>query len=123
MAAQLMATKGLVLARRELVDGAGDQLLAGAAFAGDENRGGAGGDQLDEAEDLLHFGRGADQGAELSAVAQLAAGGFQFALGAALAGGVLQDIAQAGGIDRLFDEVVGARSSWRRRRHRPSPGR
>ena len=53
--------KGLVLAGRKLVDGAGDQLLAGAAFAGDEDRGGAGGDQLDEAEDLLHLGRGADQ--------------------------------------------------------------
>ena len=57
------------------------------------------------------------------AIAQLAAGDLQLALGAALAGGVLQDVAQACGIDGLLDEVVGAQSSWRRRRLRRSPGR
>ena len=43
-----------------------------------------------------------------SDVAQFAAADFQLALGTAQARGVLQDIAQPGGIDGLLDEVEGA---------------
>ena len=98
----------LRLARAERVNGARDQFLAGAALAGDQDGGGAGRDHLDQAKDFLHALGGADQRAQNADVAQLAAAGFQFAFGAAQARGVLQDIAQPGGIDRLLDEVEGA---------------
>ncbi len=98
----------LRLARAERVNGARDQFFSGAAFSRDQYRCRAGRDHLDEAEDLLHALRWADQRAENADVAQLAAAGFQFALGAAQARGVLQDIAQTRGIDRLLDEVEGA---------------
>ena len=108
IAAQLMATNGLFLRGEELVDGAGDQLLAGAALAGDEDRSGAGRDELDEVEDLLHLARGALERAEFSAVTEELAGCFELAIGAALTAGVLEDGAQAGRVDGLFDEVIGA---------------
>ena len=78
----------LALARAELVDGARHQLLAGAAFAGDQHRGGAGRHHLDQVEDLLHFARRAHHRAQDALVAQRAPRDFQFALGIALADGV-----------------------------------
>ena len=42
------------------VQAAGDQLLAGAALAGDHDRGVAGGELADDLENLLHGGRGTD---------------------------------------------------------------
>ena len=81
--------------------------LAGSALSGDENRGGAGSHHLDQVEDLLHFLRRTDQRTQHADVAQPAAAGLQFALGAAKAGRVLQDVAQSRGIDRLLDEVEG----------------
>ncbi len=48
MAAQLTLMKGLVLAARVLVQGAGDELLAGAALAGDQHRGRGVGDALED---------------------------------------------------------------------------
>ena len=54
MAAQLTATKGPLARGGELVEGAGDQLLAGAGLAVDEDRGGGGRGLLDEPVDLLH---------------------------------------------------------------------
>ena len=44
----------LLAAVAVMVNGAGDEFLAGAAFAGDERGGVAGGDLADELEDLLH---------------------------------------------------------------------
>jgi hypothetical protein len=46
--------EGLVFARRVGVDGLGDQLLAGAALALNQNRGSTGRDLGDEIEDLEH---------------------------------------------------------------------
>ena len=101
--------EGPRLARAEVVKGAGDQLLAGAAFAGDEDGDVGGGDLFDQAEDLAHgLARAADHGAEDAGLAQAAAGDFQLDCGIALAGGVGEDGAQAGGVDGLLQEVVGA---------------
>ena len=69
--------KGLAAAGAEVVQGAGDEFLAGAALAGDEHRNVAGGDTLDQREDLLHLRRRADQGAEDAGFAELAAGDFE----------------------------------------------
>ena len=46
--------EGLVGAGAEIVNGAGDQFLAGAAFAGDQNRGIEVGDAADQLIDALH---------------------------------------------------------------------
>ena len=45
----------------EAVDGVGDEFLAGAAFALDEDGGAGGGDLLDRVEDLVHGGGIADE--------------------------------------------------------------
>ena len=47
-----------------LVDGAGDQLLAGAALAGDQHRDVLGGDAADGLVDLAHGRAGADDGTD-----------------------------------------------------------
>src|SRR5690606_939720 len=54
-----------------VVDGAGDQLLAGAALAGDQHGGVGAGDLADGGAQLLHGGRAADQVAAAQVVAQL----------------------------------------------------
>ena len=43
------------------MDGAGDQFLAGSAFAGDQHRGIEIGDAADELIDALHLRAGADE--------------------------------------------------------------
>ena len=63
MAAQLSARNGRLGPRAVLVDGAGDQLLAGAALAGDQHRDVLSGDAADGLVDLAHGGAGADDGA------------------------------------------------------------
>ena len=73
MAAQLTATKGPVPARRQLVNGAGHQLLAGTALAGDQHGGVGGGRHLGEPVDLLHRLAGAEQAAEATGLLELAA--------------------------------------------------
>ena len=87
MAAQLTCTKGPRARGEQRVDGAGDQLLAGAGFAGDEDGGVGGRDLFDAfqhaaqggrvADDLLKPGRLAELGLEgdvfrLDLLAQLA---------------------------------------------------
>jgi hypothetical protein len=52
--------KRLLRAVAVMVNGAGDEFLAGAAFAGDERGGVAGGDLADELEHLLHRAAAAD---------------------------------------------------------------
>ena len=64
-------------ARTELVDGAGHQFFAGAAGTGDQYRRGAGSDQFDQPEDLLHLARSSPQLSQRSCIAQLAAGTFE----------------------------------------------
>jgi hypothetical protein len=54
IAAQLTASERALGAERVLMDATGDELLAGAAFAGDEHRRVAGGDLADGLQDLLH---------------------------------------------------------------------
>ena len=54
MAAQFTLTNGRVVARREPVDGAADELLAGAALAGDEHARLGGRDLVDLVEEPLH---------------------------------------------------------------------
>jgi hypothetical protein len=60
MAAQLTAMKGLARTVAVLPDGARDQLLAGAALAGDHHRHVARGHLADDLEDLLHDRGAAD---------------------------------------------------------------
>ena len=67
--------EGLFVADAFVVDGLGDEILAGAAFALDENCGGlAGGDLLDEVHQLRHFRRDADDAFVSSAGTSLGAG-------------------------------------------------
>ena len=58
------------------MDRTGNQLLSGARFAGDEDRGPAFGDFADDVEDPLHLLRGAHDGAEVGVVGQLASKDF-----------------------------------------------
>ena len=46
------------------MDGLGDQLLAGAAFAADEHGSVGGGDSLEPIDDRLHLARGVDDALE-----------------------------------------------------------
>ncbi len=100
--------KGVGLARAQVVERARHQFLAGAAFAGDEDGDVGGGDLLDETEDFAHGAGTADHGAEDAGFAEAAARHFKLDLGFALAGGVGQDGAQAGGVNRFLEEVVSA---------------
>ena len=97
---------GFAIAQR--VHGARKQFFAGTALAGDEHAGGAGRNHFDQAKHFLHALGGTDQGAQYADIAQLAAAGFQLTFGAAQARGILQDVAQPGGIHRLLDEIEGA---------------
>ena len=63
MAAQLIARNGALGPGAVLVDGAGDQLLAGAALARDEHGHVLGGDPADGLVDLPHRRAAADDGA------------------------------------------------------------
>ena len=54
MAAQLRARNGCLGPRAVLVDGAGDEFLAGAALAGDQDRHVLGGDAADRLVHLAH---------------------------------------------------------------------
>ncbi len=70
MAVQLIFTSGRSRARRVEMDGAGDQVLAHAAFAGQQHGGAGGRHALDGGEDLLHRRAAADDVVELVAPAQ-----------------------------------------------------
>ena len=59
-AAQLRQTNGVLAARAGVVDGAGDQFLADAAFAANQHGGLAGGGPGDFLGDLLHLRAAAD---------------------------------------------------------------
>ena len=61
MAAHDSATNGLAAARTVVVDGARDQLLAGAALAVDDDGERRVGDAIEQAEELEHARRPANQ--------------------------------------------------------------
>ena len=69
MAPQLMPVKGPLLRRPGMVDRAGDDFLAGAALAGDEDRHVGVFDAIDERVDLAHRRARADE----ALVAEMAA--------------------------------------------------
>ncbi len=76
-----------LVAVAEVMDGVGDQLLAGAALALDEDGGAGGGDLFDGVEDLLHHGGIADEVLEAEVFLDLLLEFAVFLLGlAALAG-------------------------------------
>jgi hypothetical protein len=95
-AAQLTLMKGWLAARGAEVQGAGDELLAGAALGGDEDGGGAGGDLVHGLADRLHVRRAADHAGVGTRVFELL-------------GGLGGDCGGAGafaGDDRLLDDLV-----------------
>ena len=71
---RLTFTKGLAGAAAVAVDRLGDQLLAGAALAGDEHRGVGRRDAADQLQDAQHARVAADQVAEVVARVELVAG-------------------------------------------------
>ncbi len=114
--------EGLVAARRVGVDGLGDELLAGAAFALDEDGGAAGRDLGDEVEDAQHGLALADDVGEVVALLEGALELEVFFFGA-VAGdgganvgeqlfvvpGLLDEVFRAGadGFDDVVDGAVG----------------
>jgi hypothetical protein len=88
--------EGLAAARGAEVEGAGDELLAGAALGGDEDGGGAGGDLVHGLADRLHVRRAADHAGVGTRIFELL-------------GGLGGDCGGAGafaGDDRLLDDLV-----------------
>ncbi len=90
------------------MDSARHQLLSGPAGPGDEHRGGAGRYQFCEPENLLHLLGRADQRPQGPGVTQLSAGDFELHPCAQQSRCVLQDGAQATGIDGLGDVIISA---------------
>ena len=95
-----------VAARAQLVDRLGAELLAGAAFAGNEDRGAALGGAFDDVVDRAHRQRGADQPGKPAVFGDVAGGGETFQ--PAPVQRVPDRDQQAVGGERLDDEVVGA---------------
>ncbi len=75
IAPQLTARNGLAAAPAQVVHGAGDELLAGAALAGDEDRHGGAGDARDLLVDAPHRRRTAPQSAEVAFASPASASG------------------------------------------------
>src|SRR6202022_2472309 len=90
--------KRLVLAWTQLMNGLRDQLFSRSALAGDQHRGGTGGDQFNEREYFLHFLRRPYERPEHSRLAQVMTGNLEFFLRPMLAGGVGEDGFETGGI-------------------------
>ena len=93
-AAQFTFTNGLLLARRALVDGARDQLLADAALAADQHGDVAVGDLLDDERDLAHRRAVAPADERLALIV------------AELPAQVGELVDQAAALDRLLDRRV-----------------
>ena len=94
----------------ELVDGAGDDFLAAAGFAGDEDGGVGAGDAADELEDVLHGGRLADHGfaGGVGLGGGARGGGFLGAQGLVGLEGGLDDRAEFVGEGGFAEEIVAA---------------
>jgi len=82
--------EGLVGVGSVGVDGTGDEFFAGAGLADDEDRMGGGGDLGEDAIELLHGGRVADQVAHRSASAELVAEQAGFDIERATLGGAIE---------------------------------
>ena len=95
-----------VAARGELVDRLGAKLLAGAAFAGDEDGGAARRDAFDDVVDRAHRQRGAEEAVKLALLGNLVGGrqGLQLPSLQRVAHGDDQPV----GRERLHHEVVRA---------------
>jgi hypothetical protein len=91
------------------VEGAGDQLLAGAALAGDQHRRAGAGDAFDQREDRLHLGALADDVREGVALRQLAAQVHVLDPQLGLLERLLADHLELFDVERLRDVVEGAR--------------
>jgi hypothetical protein len=94
--------------RRIVVDGAGDQLLAGAALAGDEHRRRRAGDAADQREDLAHRLAAGDDVGEAVGLLDLALEAGDLAAQAALAQRLAGDQQELLDLEGLGDVVVGA---------------
>src|SRR5690606_28850907 len=92
----------------QLVDTGGDELLAGAAFAADEDRGIARRDLRDELAHATHRRGAADDLASTAEVADLGAQIGELGSKLAVLEGSLDESDEALGIDRLLDEIIGA---------------
>jgi hypothetical protein len=96
-------------ARRAEVQRAGDELLAGAALAGDEDGRGAGGDGADDLADRLHLRRAADHAGVGARVGELLGGrrGRGDRGARTIAGGdrLLDDLVDLIAVERLLEVV------------------
>ncbi len=98
----------LLGARAVLVDGAGDELLAGAALAGDEDGGVGRRDLPDGLVDALHGGRGADDGLVALDRGDLIGHDDFLAHGAGGVEGAAEEVLELGDVEGLEDVIVGA---------------
>ncbi len=96
---------GPLLPLAVVVDGVGDQLLAGAVLALDEDVRFAGRDALDQLEELLHLLALADHVLELVAVLQLRLELLVLVDQRLLLDRLLELVEQALGVDRLLEKV------------------
>src|ERR1035437_1101646 len=104
--------KGLRASGAEVVQGARDEFLAGAALARNQDGNIGRGDALTHLEDRLHLRRRTDQRAEHSCVARLTTRSLEFDVRILLplAVRVLQDSAKTHGVDWLGNVVVSAKA-------------
>lgn len=89
----------------EVVEGVGDEFLAGTAFAFDEDGGACGSDLLDAFEDPLHGGGIAEELVEAEAVVDLALEGSVFLFEVSAAEGAADEEVEFLDIDWFGDEV------------------
>jgi hypothetical protein len=106
--AQFSATSRLLAAAAVVVDGAGDQFLAGAAFAHDEHGNVAGGHLPGGGDDLPHRLALADDPLEARLLGDLLLQGLILLLQGAAFGGAIHLGAEIIQVQRLFDVIVGA---------------
>ena len=94
--------------RAGVVDGLGDDLLAGARLAGDEHGGVGGGDPRHEIEDPLHLGRAGHDAAGAEPVAHLPAQILVLAAERALVEGPIDPMEELIRLPPLLEVVEGA---------------
>lgn len=100
--------EGGVVAAGIVVEGSGDEFLAGAAFAEDEDGGVGIGDAFDHAEDVLHALAGADDLGEAVFLAEFATEEGIFVDGLGVGEGALDGEAEFFEFERFFEVIVGA---------------
>lgn len=100
--------EGGVVAAGIVVEGAGDEFLAGAAFAEDEDGGFGIGDAFDHAEDVLHALAGADDLGEAVFLAEFATEEGIFLDGLGVGEGALNGEAEFVELEGFLEVIVGA---------------